>query len=101
MPTYEYECDACGEKFEKFQSITSKPIRKCPACGRNKVRRLLGVGAGVIFKGSGFYCTDYRSDSYKQAASKEASGTAPKADSSPTKSDSATKSDSKPAKKTK
>jgi putative FmdB family regulatory protein len=71
MPTYEYECDACGEKFEKFQPITSVPIRKCPSCGKRKVRRLIGAGAGIIFKGSGFYQTDYRSDSYKKAAEKD------------------------------
>ena len=71
MPTYEYECEACGHAFEKFQPITSRPIRKCPACGKLKVRRLIGPGAGVIFKGSGFYQTDYRSDSYRKAADKD------------------------------
>lgn len=68
MPTYEYVCDACEHTFEEFQSITAKSLRKCPACGKNKLRRLIGTGAGVIFKGSGFYETDYRSDSYKSAA---------------------------------
>jgi len=71
MPTYEYQCDACGNKFEKFQSITSAPIKKCPKCGKNKVRRLISTGAGLIFKGSGFYITDYRSDSYKEKAKSE------------------------------
>src|SRR3954451_5249987 len=71
MPTYEYQCDACGNKFEKFQSITSGPIRKCPKCGKNKVRRLISTGAGLIFKGSGFYITDYRSESYKEKAKSE------------------------------
>lgn len=71
MPTYEYVCQACGHAFEEFQSITAKPIRKCPACGKQKVKRLIGTGAGVIFKGSGFYETDYRSDSYKKAAKAE------------------------------
>lgn len=70
MPTYDYECSACGHTFEKFQSITAPAVRKCPKCGRRKVRRLIGTGAGVIFKGSGFYATDYRSDSYKKAAEK-------------------------------
>ena len=71
MPTYEYQCDACGNKFEKFQSIKSAPIRKCPKCGKNKVRRLISTGAGLIFKGSGFYITDYRSESYKEKAKSE------------------------------
>ena len=71
MPTYDYECSACGHRFEKFQSITARSIRKCPACGRSKVRRLIGAGAGVIFRGSGFYQTDYRSASYRKAAEKD------------------------------
>jgi putative FmdB family regulatory protein len=73
MPTYDYECDACGEKFEKFQSITAPAIRKCPSCGKLAVRRLIGTGAGVIFKGSGFYQTDYRSESYRKAAASDKS----------------------------
>ena len=71
MPTYEYECEACGHRFEKFQSITASALRKCPGCGRRRLRRLIGAGSGVIFKGSGFYQTDYRSDSYQKAAKKE------------------------------
>lgn len=71
MPTYDYECDACGHSFEKFQTITSRVIRKCPLCGKLKVRRLIGMGAGIIFKGKGFYQTDYRSDSYRKAAEKD------------------------------
>ena len=71
MPTYEYECRACGHKFEKYQPITAGPVRKCPGCGRLKARRLISAGAGVIFKGSGFYQTDYRSDSYKKGAEKD------------------------------
>ncbi len=67
MPTYEYECTACGHKFEEWQSITAEPIKKCPACRKNKVKRLLGTGGAIIFKGSGFYGTDYRSESYKKA----------------------------------
>jgi len=59
MPTYDYECPDCGHTFEKFQSITARPLRKCPECG-GRVRRLIGSGAGVIFKGSGFYETDYK-----------------------------------------
>jgi putative FmdB family regulatory protein len=88
MPTYEYQCDACGNKFEKFQSIKSAPIRKCPRCGKNKVRRLIGTGAGLIFKGSGFYITDYRSDSYKEKAKSESGekSETPKSDAAKTDS---------------
>ncbi len=68
MPTYEYKCQACGHAFEKFQTMSAKPEKKCPACGKNKAKRLISAGAGLIFKGSGFYITDYRSNSYKQAA---------------------------------
>lgn len=74
MPTYEYHCDACGNDFEEFQSITSKPIRKCPKCGKLKVRRLIGTGSGMIFKGSGFYITDYRSEGYKDSAKADQGG---------------------------
>ena len=75
MPTYEYQCKACGDQFEAFQSISAKPIKKCPACGKNTVQRLISAGAGIIFKGSGFYETDYRSESYKTAAKKESPAT--------------------------
>ena len=71
MPTYQYICDDCQYEFEKFQSITARPIRKCPKCGRLSVQRLIGAGAGVIFKGSGFYQTDYRSEGYRKAAESE------------------------------
>jgi putative FmdB family regulatory protein len=71
MPTYDYECDACGHDFELFQSINEPVKKKCPECGKPKLRRLFGTGAAVVFKGSGFYQTDYRSDSYKKAAEKE------------------------------
>jgi len=73
MPTYDYECTACGHTFEKFQSITAPAVKKCPSCGKLKVKRLIGTGAGIIFKGSGFYQTDYRSDSYKKSAQAESS----------------------------
>src|SRR5438067_13812455 len=79
MPTYEYSCQKCGQNFEVFQSMRDEPFRECPKnlCrlpkwGHGKVKRLLGTGAGLIFKGSGFYTTDYRSSSYKEAAKKEA-----------------------------
>ena len=88
MPTYEYECTDCGHEFETFQSITAKPIRKCPECGKRKVERLISGGAGLLFKGSGFYITDYRSDSYKEAAKKDS-------DSSSGKKSDSKKSDSK------
>jgi putative FmdB family regulatory protein len=68
MPTYEYACTECNHHFDEFQSITAKPLRKCPHCGKSSLKRLIGTGAGFIFKGSGFYCTDYRSDGDKKAA---------------------------------
>lgn len=68
MPTYDYQCAACDHTWEEFQSITAKPKRKCPECGKLKAKRLIGTGAGVLFKGSGFYQTDYRSSSYKKGA---------------------------------
>jgi len=71
MPTYDYRCDACEHQFELFQSISAKPEKKCPQCGRRKLRRLIGPGAAIVFKGSGFYKTDYRSESYKKAAAAE------------------------------
>jgi len=71
MPTYEYACKECEHQFEQFQSITARPTRKCPECGKMKLQRLIGAGAGIIFKGSGFYQTDYRSESYKQGEKSE------------------------------
>ena len=68
MPTYDYICDACGHEFEAFEPITSTPQNVCPACKEVKLRRKIGPGAAILFKGSGFYQTDYRSDSYKKAA---------------------------------
>lgn len=79
MPTYEYECPKCGKTFEVFQSMKDEPLKTCPnkKC-KGKVKRLIGTGAGLIFKGSGFYITDYRSEGYKQAAKKD-SGASPAA----------------------
>jgi putative FmdB family regulatory protein len=71
MPTYAYVCQNCQHEFDSFQSITAKPLRVCPACGQTALKRLIGSGAGIIFKGSGFYCTDHRSDGYKSAASSD------------------------------
>ena len=70
MPTYDYECGVCAHEFELFQSISDSVKRKCPECGKLKLRRLFGTGAAVVFKGSGFYQTDYRSESYKKGAEK-------------------------------
>jgi len=71
MPTYEYVCESCGYEFEQFQSITAKAAKKCPNCGKRGLKRLIGSGAGVIFKGSGFYQTDYRSENYRAAVKSE------------------------------
>jgi len=97
MPTYEYVCEKCGHQFEQVQSISAKPLTTCPetACtqkrwGKGKVKRAISGGAGLIFKGSGFYITDYRSDKYKEAAKKESAPAAPA-------SKSAGSSESKPA----
>lgn len=71
MPTYDYKCNACDHTFELFQHIKENPVKKCPACGKLKVERVIGAGGAVIFKGSGFYQTDYRSEEYKSKAKKE------------------------------
>ena len=92
MPTYDYICENCGHEFEQFQSMTSKSLRRCPECKKLQLKRLIGAGAGVIFKGTGFYETDYRSKSYKDAREKEK--TLKKETKSETK-------DSKPCKKDK
>ncbi len=107
MPTYEYACEKCGKNFDAFQSMRDEPYKICPKelCrlpkwGKGKVKRLLGTGAGVIFKGSGFYITDYRSDAYKSAAKKESSGGAEKAAGSEAGGKTESKPASAPAKKT-
>ncbi len=74
MPTYDYRCEACGHEFEEFQSITAGALRKCPDCKKLKLKRLIGGGAGILFKGSGFYETDYRSESYKKAQARDEGG---------------------------
>jgi putative FmdB family regulatory protein len=71
MPTYDYKCSGCDHEWELFQSIKANRIRKCPGCGKLKAKRVIGSGAGIIFKGSGFYQTDYRSQSYKKGAEAE------------------------------
>ena len=80
MPTYSYACEGCEHRFEQFQPISEKPIRKCPKCGKLKVKRLITGGAGVLFKGSGFYQTDYRSKSYQESAKKDKPESKPPAD---------------------
>ena len=106
MPTYEYVCEKCDHKFDIFQSIKDEALKTCPAekCGmkkwgKGKVQRVIGAGAGLIFKGSGFYITDYRSENYKQAAKKEAGAGESKSGSSGGENKSApAKTESKPAK---
>jgi len=106
MPTYEYVCEKCGHEFEKFQPMAEKPLSICPEdlCarkkwGHGKVKKKISAGAGLIFKGSGFYITDYRSDKYKEAAKKDSAASKP-AESKSTASESkpAAKSESKPSK---
>jgi putative FmdB family regulatory protein len=87
MPTYEYVCDACGHEFDELQSFSDEPLTKCPKCKKKKLRRLFGTGASIIFKGSGFYETDYRSESYKAGAKKDEEAAKPASES---KSDSKT-----------
>lgn len=104
MPTYDYECDACGHGFELFQSISEPVKRKCPECKKQKLRRLFGTGAAVMFKGTGFYQTDYRSESYKKAAAADTKPTSESSSKSESKSeskssDSNSKSDSTSASK--
>lgn len=93
MPTYQYRCQNCEHELELFQGITEAPKKKCPACKRRSLKRVIGPGAGLIFKGSGFYLTDYRSDSYKKAAEAEKKGEAPSSGAVDKKSE------SKPAEK--
>lgn len=94
MPTYDYECDACGHKMEVFQNISEDPLTKCPECKKKKLRRLFGTGGGILFKGSGFYKTDYRSDSYKSKAAADSSSSS-SSSSSESKSSESKSSDSK------
>ncbi len=100
MPTYDYLCDACGHEFEEFQSITEPLLRKCPECKKPKLRRLFGTGAAVVFKGSGFYQTDYRSESYKKGAEKDKpkADTAEKSESKSGEKSTGTKKEKPPAK---
>ena len=99
MPTYDYLCQSCGHGFEQFQSITAKRLRKCPKCKKLKLNRLIGTGAGIIFKGSGFYETDYRSESYKKGKEAEKPKPDTKKDDK-TASKAETKTDKKPTEDT-
>src|SRR5271165_5211198 len=86
MPTYDYVCDECGHEFEAFESIKASPQSDCPECKAPKLRRKIGPGAAILFKGSGFYQTDYRSESYKKAEKAEKSADEPAKSSSDSKS---------------
>ena len=96
MPTYEYRCEACGHEFEKFQSIMAAPIKRCPQCRKNKVKRLISSGAALIFKGSGFYITDYRDAGYKEKVKSE-SGASTESKSDSTKTEKKPPTEAKPA----
>ena len=98
MPTYDYQCDACDHQWELFQKITEDPESKCPECKKKKARRLFGTGAAIMFKGSGFYETDYRSESYKKGVDaekkrSESKSNDSKSDTKKTEAKSATKTD--------
>lgn len=97
MPTYEYECAKCEHHFELFQSMRDEPVKKCPKCA-GRVKRLLGTGAGVIFKGGGFYQTDYRSSSYKSAAKADTTSSSPSSSGSPPSAPTSTTTAAAPAK---
>lgn len=97
MPTYDYRCSGCGHEFEEFQSITAAPLKKCPACNKRTLQRLIGTGGGIIFKGSGFYETDYRSASYRRAAEAEKTPAASKSDTKSDSKETSTKPADKPA----
>jgi len=98
MPTYEYECKKCGHTFELFQSITAPPRKRCPKC-RGKVARLISGGSGIIFKGPGFYATDYRSESYRAGEKKEKESTTPEKKDSKTEGKDAKGAGKAPSKK--
>ncbi len=100
MPTYDYKCKKCDHVWDVYHSIKAAPIKKCPACGKGAAERQISAGAAILFKGSGFYLTDYRSDNYKKAAAADASSSAPapKAESTSKPEGSSPKSESSPAK---
>ena len=95
MPTYDYKCRGCDHRWEEFQRITAEPTRQCPECGKQRAERVIGAGAGILFKGTGFYQTDYRSENYKKGADAEKKASEPKGEK---KKDGGT-GDAKPAMK--
>lgn len=95
MPTYEYACKSCKHAFEEFQSIKAAPLKKCPECGKAALERLIGTGAALIFKGSGFYQTDYRSEAYKKSAEADSKAAAPVAETKPSANGDAKPADTK------
>lgn len=98
MPTYDYVCDSCGHKFEEMQSFKDDPLKTCPQCHQDALRRLFGTGAAILFKGSGFYETDYRSESYQKAAKADApASSTDKASDTTTKADAPAATPAKPA----
>jgi putative FmdB family regulatory protein len=97
MPTYDYICDACQHEFEAFESIKADPQTVCPTCHEAKLRRKIGAGAAILFKGSGFYQTDYRSDSYKKSAAADSKGSSESKSSDSSSSSSSTPSTPAPA----
>ena len=98
MPTYDYVCDGCGHAFELFQSMSDGVKKTCPECGKKKLRRLIGAGGAIVFTGSGFYKTDYRSDSYKKGAEADKSASGSSGSSAPSGGDGGKKTDSGPKK---
>ena len=107
MPTYDYQCQACGHEWELFQSMNDSPVKSCPACKKRKAKRLLGLGAGIIFKGTGFYETDYKAkkggdkkEAIGESKSKDSSGesASKSSDSSSSSGKKETKKEAKPAK---
>lgn len=99
MPTYDYACSKCGHELEIFHSMSEAPKKKCPKCGKNGLERKIGAGAGFLFKGEGFYLTDYRSEGYKSDAKKDKdSSAAPAPAASETKKEAKSESKAKPKK---
>ncbi|MBL6722284.1 MAG: zinc ribbon domain-containing protein [Planctomycetes bacterium] len=101
MPTYDYRCKACGHELELFQSMSERPKRKCPSCGKSTLERLIGTGGGLLFKGSGYYQTDYRSQSYTEGAKADKAAQSGSGKDGASKDGAASKPADKPAKSSK